>query len=272
MTESRSARAQDGLETPAQAGIEALLCHDVWVRFGGAYALTGIRARFERARPRLIRGPNASGKSTLLAVLAGLLRPSQGEVLFFGAGQVQLPRASVKDELAYFGQGNVVYPEMSATDNLLFHARIHGLPDPLEKSRALLEEMGMDWRDEKPCGQMSHGQKRRVGLARALLTDPQILLLDEPDAGLDRASRIHLARVFMSRAPHTVLVVASHDDLLCSHMEAEELNLEQGRITDPRPRGDEAKQEKEGEAKGKAEDTGNGAGTGPVPLRKGGAR
>ncbi len=209
--------------------VSAVLCQDVWMRFGAAYALVGVTARFERATPTIISGPNASGKSTLLSIVAGLLRPSEGSVLFFGS-QGPLARDKIRDKLSFFGQGAVVYQDMPAADNLLFHARVCGLTSPMAHSRSLLEEMGIDWQDPKPCGQMSHGQRRRVGLARALLTDPEILLLDEPDSGLDRASRIRLAQLLMRKAQRAVVVVASHDELLCAHMDAQVIELDDGRV------------------------------------------
>ncbi len=213
--------------------VAGILCRDLWVRFDALYALAGIDTNFDRGRPWVIRGPNGSGKTTLLSVVAGLLRPTRGEVIFTDEKGAVVPRAQASLSLAYFGQGAVVYQDLSALENLLFTTAIHGTSSPTDKSWQALSEMKIDPADPRPCRQMSHGQRRRIGLARVFVTNPSIILLDEPDAGLDPAAKRHLAESLSSKAVGALVLVATHDETFSSLLGGPSLTLQGGRIRQP---------------------------------------
>jgi heme ABC exporter ATP-binding subunit CcmA len=129
-------------------------------------------------------GPNGAGKTTLLRILATLTRPSQGSVAIGGYDTVR-DAHDVRRIVGYVGHAPLLYDELSARENLLFFARMYGLPDGLARADALLKRVGMRSHASDRVGALSRGQAQRVALARGILHDPQTLLLDEPDTGLD---------------------------------------------------------------------------------------
>ena len=147
-------------------------------------------------------GPNGSGKSTLLKVLAGLAKPTSGKVAFDGAG----PR-TCKARIGYLGHEPFIYRYLSAKENLEFYADLYrvsraGIP-------AMLEEFGLDSKGSALVHTFSRGQTQRLGLARALLHDPDYLLLDEPFSGLDDAGARELPRLIARRG--RTVVMSTHD-------------------------------------------------------------
>ena len=129
-------------------------------------------------------GPNGAGKTTLLRILATLTRPSQGSVTIAGYDALADAR-EVRRIVGYVGHTPLLYDDLTARENLLFFARMYGLPDGPTRADALLKRVGMGSRANDRVGALSRGQAQRVALARGILHDPQALLLDEPDTGLD---------------------------------------------------------------------------------------
>lgn len=131
-----------------------------------------------------VLGPNGAGKTTLLRILATLTRPTQGSVSI--AGYDALHEAhTVRRLVGYVGHAPLLYDELTARENLLFFARMYGLAEPESRVDALLARVGMRSRANDRVGTFSRGLAQRVALARGILHDPQVLLLDEPDTGLD---------------------------------------------------------------------------------------
>ena len=131
-----------------------------------------------------VLGPNGAGKTTLLRILATLTRPSRGAVTIAGY-DAQRDAQEVRRIVGYVGHTPLLYDELTVRENLLFFARMYGLPDGLTRADALLKRVGMKNRANDRAGALSRGQAQRVALARGILHDPQVLLLDEPDTGLD---------------------------------------------------------------------------------------
>ncbi|HKT37382.1 MAG TPA: heme ABC exporter ATP-binding protein CcmA [Ktedonobacterales bacterium] len=131
-----------------------------------------------------VLGPNGAGKTTLLRILATLTRPAQGNVSI--AGYDALHEAhTVRRLVGYVGHAPLLYDELTARENLLFFARMYGLPEAESRVDALLARVGMRSRANDRAGTFSRGLAQRVALARGILHSPQVLLLDEPDTGLD---------------------------------------------------------------------------------------
>lgn len=153
-------------------------------------------------------GPNGSGKSTLLRILAGLLKPSTGGGAILGS---EFPKEAwrLKGRVGYLGHDPLLYRELTARENLEFAARLHGLPDRRERIDELFEAMSISAISERKVGELSAGLTQRVAACRAVLHDPDLLILDEPEANLDSDSRGEVERIF-ARAGRT-RVVASHD-------------------------------------------------------------
>jgi heme ABC exporter ATP-binding subunit CcmA len=131
-----------------------------------------------------VLGPNGAGKTTLLRILATLTRPAKGTVAIAGFDALA-DAQEVRRIVGYVGHTPLLYEELTARENLLFFARMYGLPDGESRADALLKRVGMFNRANDRVGTFSRGQAQRVALARGILHNPQALLLDEPDTGLD---------------------------------------------------------------------------------------
>lgn len=179
--------------------------------FGDRTALAGIRARLEPGESLAVLGPNGSGKSTLLRILAGLLRPSGGEVSVLGCA---LPKEThrLRGRVGYLGHEPLLYRDLSPTENLNLVAALHGLDPAASASRIerLLEAVGMSRRGGDRVAELSAGMKQRIDICRAVLHEPELLLLDEPDAHLDSEAR-RLVEPLIGAASGPSRVVVSHD-------------------------------------------------------------
>ena len=179
-------------------------------RYGALAALSSVDLEIEAGAQLLLAGSNGAGKSTLLRILAGLTRPTQGQVLVNG-----LPPHSSSDSRAGIGllsHQTLLYDELTARENLLFYGRLYGLEDPRERAESALAQVGMSSRANTPVGTFSRGMKQRLALARATLHRPGLLLLDEPFEGLDRRASQALARRLsdLRAKGETTVVVVTH--------------------------------------------------------------
>lgn len=152
-------------------------------------------------------GANGAGKTTLLRVLATLLRPHAGIARVAGAA---LPDEAwkVRGRVGYLGHDPLLYRELTPRENLRFHARLHRVDD--ERVEELLEGVGLGRRAADPVRELSRGMVQRVAVARAVLHDPPLLLLDEPRAGLDPAA-VELLEPLIGRAAGRTRVLVTHD-------------------------------------------------------------
>ncbi len=182
----------------------------VGVRFGRMPVLRGIDLSISPAEVVGIVGPNGSGKSTLLRVLATLLRPNQGTVrvlgVTIGSGRV-LP---ARRQIALLGHQPGLWGELTLAENLTFVARMAGVST--DGVGAALEQVGLGGAKHRRADHSSHGMQRRVEFARVLLVKPNLLLLDEAHAGLDRAAQL-LVRATVSdvRQRGGAVVLVSHE-------------------------------------------------------------
>lgn len=131
-----------------------------------------------------VLGSNGAGKTTLLRLLATLTRPARGSISIAGYDVVQ-DANEVRRIVGYVGHTPLLYDELTARENLLFFARMYSVPDGESRADALLRRVGMRNRANERVATFSRGQAQRVALARGILHDPPVLLLDEPDTGLD---------------------------------------------------------------------------------------
>jgi heme exporter protein A len=178
-------------------------------RFGPLVALAGVDLEVPAASVLAIVGPNGAGKTTLLRILAGLARPSAGSVR---VGDQRRDRRAARGVVGYIGHATFLYPALSARENLLFAARLYGVADPAGRARVLLAEQGLDAVAERPAGSFSRGLAQRLAIARGLVHDPEVVLLDEPFTGLDPGSALQLARrIQRLRADGRAIVLVTHD-------------------------------------------------------------
>jgi heme exporter protein A len=176
-------------------------------RYGERVALAGVSVRVEAGHTLAVLGGNGAGKTTLLRVLAGLLRPHAGRALVLGA---ELPRERWKlpGQVGYLGHEALLYRDLSGRENLRYHARLHGVGE--RRVEVVLGEVGMERRADDPVRELSRGMLQRLAVARAVLHEPPLLLLDEPRANLDPAAA-ELLEPLIGRASGRTRVLVSHD-------------------------------------------------------------
>jgi heme exporter protein A len=176
-------------------------------RYGERAALRDVSLELETGRTLVVFGPNGAGKTTLLRMLATLLRPHAGEVLVLGR---ELPGDgyAVRGRLGFLGHEPLLYRELSGRENLRFHARLHRVA--AERVDAVLEAIGMLARADDPVAELSRGMVQRLAIGRAVLHEPELLLLDEPLANLDPAAAAQVEPL-IGRASGRTRVLTSHD-------------------------------------------------------------
>jgi len=175
------------------------------------YALAGVDAEFPQGQVTALLGPNGAGKSTLLGILSTHARPSAGRV-YFGQTEVIAGGPEIRRLVGYVGHRTMLYGTLSARENLLFFGGLYGVPRLPDRVDSLLGEVGLARDADRPVEGFSRGMGQRLTLARALIHEPRVLLLDEPFTGLDQqgtASAIELLAA--RRDAGAVLVVVSHD-------------------------------------------------------------
>lgn len=179
----------------------------VTVAFGRTIALDRIDADVGSGISGLF-GPNGSGKSTLLRVLSGLLRPSAGTVEAFGA-PVTLRNEVLRGRVGYAGHRSGLYGRLTVGENLALFAKLQG--SSLRRVDLVVEQLGLGDRRDVPVRELSAGFGRRAAVARALVHDPDLLLLDEPYANLDdEAAELVSDAVVAWRGPDKTAVIATH--------------------------------------------------------------
>jgi len=165
----------------------ALRARSLSLAYGERWALRDVDADVARSETLAVLGPNGAGKSTLLRIVATLLRPTAGSISVLGS---ELPREAwrLRGRIGYLGHQSLLYRDLTATENLRFHARLFGLPgDGAERIAELLERVGLAHRSDTRVAEMSAGMVQRLAACRAVLHDPELLVLDEPLANLDPA-------------------------------------------------------------------------------------
>jgi heme exporter protein A len=187
--------------------VAALQVEGLARHYGEREALTDVSVSLEAGQTLVVFGPNGAGKSTLLRVLATLLRPHAGSVSVLGS---KLPEEAwaVRGRVGLLGHEPLLYRELTARENLLFHARLHGVGE--ERVDELLEAVAMADRAGEPLRTLSRGMVQRVAVARAVLHEPDLLLLDEPHANLDPAA-VELVRPLIGASTGRTRVICSHD-------------------------------------------------------------
>ncbi len=156
-------------------------------------------------------GPNGSGKSTLMSIVAGLTRPASGTVRLESAAARQ--PAELRRVLGYLGHELALYPELTARENLRFFSRLYGLDNAEARIDAAIERARLTGRGDDHVAGFSRGMRQRLALERALLHDPQVVLLDEPFTGLDDRGVGLLVQRLRSLANEGALVLLTTHDL-----------------------------------------------------------
>jgi ABC-type multidrug transport system ATPase subunit len=197
-------------------------------QFGRFAALRGVTAEFAAGRLYAILGDNGAGKTTLLRTLAGLVQPTRGSVSILGATDVR----KICEQIGYMAHPSLLYDEMSGMENLVYFAKLYGIEDAARCADAI-RAVKLDPDLARPVGQYSQGMRQRMSLARALLNNPKILLLDEPFSNVDLKSAKEMVGLLahMRDAGKTIFVV-THQASLLEGVADEFVWMENGKIVE----------------------------------------
>jgi heme ABC exporter ATP-binding subunit CcmA len=206
----------------------ALRASGVGKRFGRSAALDGIDLELPAGACLAVLGPNGAGKSTLLRLLAGLARPTSGSLSVAGA-PAHLPAA--RRQVGFIGHASLLYPQLTARENLLFAARLHQVPEAAARVEGWLERAGLSRVADLVVAGFSRGMSQRLAIARGLVHDPALVLLDEPFAGLDARAAARLAgQLEALPAAGRSLVLVTHDLKRAAELCDRAIVLSAGRI------------------------------------------
>ena len=176
-------------------------------------------------------GANGAGKTTLMRMLAGILRPTEGQILCDGV-EIGALGAAYREKLGYLPQEFGFYPEFTVQDYLEYMAALKGLPraEAARQIDALLERVSLAEVRRKKIVKLSGGMKRRVGIAQALLNDPEILILDEPTAGLDPGERVRFRNLLSEFAQDRIVLISTHIVSDVEYIAVENAVMKDGKI------------------------------------------
>jgi heme exporter protein A len=206
--------------------IERVVVERLVKTFGSTAALRGVDATFVEG-VTLVEGPNGSGKSTLLGILGTVVKPTSGSVRYEPVGSE--PEV-VRTMLGWLSHETLAYPDLTGRQNVALAARAHGI-DAVDAWRRAEERFQLGPFALRPVRTCSRGQRQRIALARALVHDPALVLLDEPTAGLDRAGVERLCKVVAEEAARgAVIVVVSHEPAVFEGLVTHRVALERGRV------------------------------------------
>jgi len=200
-------RAADVADAPRGTAIDV---HGLTKRYGGRAVVDKFSIRVERGTIFGFLGPNGSGKTTTIRMLCGLLTPDEGEGTCLGY-DLRRDAAAIKRQVGYMTQRFSLYEDLSIEENLDFVARMYGVADRKQTIDATLDRLGLTARRAQLAGTLSGGWKQRLALAACMLHSPQLLLLDEPTAGVDpKARRDFWEEIHELAAEGITVLVSTH--------------------------------------------------------------
>ena len=178
--------------------------------YGRRRAVDGVDLSLQPGDCLALFGPNGAGKTTLLRVIAGLLRPTKGAVHV--EGKSVRDDAGVRRHIGLISHQSMLYGALTARENVEFAAKLYGIGDPREAARRALERMRILDRRDTPVRSLSRGLQQRVSIARAIVHEPSVVLLDEPYTGLDAAGGAALTEMLRTlRAARAALILVTHN-------------------------------------------------------------
>ena len=197
--------------------------------FGATFVLRGLDLQVAYGERLAVLGANGAGKTTLLKTLATLIRPSSGNVEVAGYDALKDP-GTVRQNIGLLSHKSYLYDGLTSEENLTFYGRLYRVDNLREKVARSLDLVGLTKQRRDLARTLSHGQQRRLSLARAIIHDPRILLLDEPDTGLDSESQNLLEKLITGQG-YTV-ILTTHNPERFSPLVHRFVALRDGRIVD----------------------------------------
>ena len=193
------------MTTPADIAIEV---EGLTKSFDGRKAVRNLSLRVKRGQIYGFLGPNGSGKTTTIRMLCGLLTPDEGRGTCLGY-DIRTQANEIKHHVGYMTQRFSLYQDLSVRENLEFVARLYGLARPAAAARAVIDRLRLEDRQAQLAGELSGGWKQRLALGACTLPNPQLLLLDEPTAGVDPKARREFWNEIHALAAHGLTVLVS---------------------------------------------------------------
>lgn len=180
-------------------------------RFGSSTVLRDVAFSVTSGETLVVLGPNGAGKTTLLKILAGLLRPTSGSVVISG-DESPLTGVALRKRIAFLGHNTFLYESLTGRENLLFFAKMYDVSDPRRRVGEALGEVGLLAHQDLLVSNYSRGMKQRLAIARSLLHNPALLLLDEPFASLDMEGAEKLSNILLrSSREGSAIILTTHD-------------------------------------------------------------
>lgn len=177
--------------------------------YGEQKAVNGISFKVNKGEIVGFLGPNGAGKSTTMKMITGYLQPSGGEALVCNI-KVNDQSTETKQKIGYLPESNALYYDMYVREYLGFIAEVHHIQNPKSKIENVIEQVGLTPEAHKKIAQLSKGYKQRVGLAAALIHDPEVLILDEPTSGLDPNQIVEIRNVIKELGKNKTVLFSSH--------------------------------------------------------------
>lgn len=173
-------------------------------------ALRGIDLSLARGDFLCLFGPNGAGKTTLIKIVANLLKPTSGTVKIYG--EPDTDEADVRSRIGIISHQSLLYDELTAMENLQFYSAIYKIPNPTERIEELLHTVGLFPKRDIIVSKFSRGMQQRLSIARALINDPVLLLLDEPFSGLDQlAAAVLSGHLKKLHAENRTIIMVTHN-------------------------------------------------------------
>ena len=198
----------------------AIQVSEVTKAFGNRKALDSVSFELGQGGFLSVFGPNGAGKTTLLRILATLEKPTAGTVTVAGC-DVRKDSDDVRARVGFISHQSMLYPDLTPSENLMLYARLYGVENPKKRVSELISSVGLSLRAFEPVRTFSRGMVQRAAIARALINDPEILLLDEPYSGLDPRASSTLDELLENMKRSRTCVLVSHDVSrgfeLCTH-------------------------------------------------------
>ncbi|MDP4161592.1 MAG: heme ABC exporter ATP-binding protein CcmA [Bacillota bacterium] len=194
--------------------------------------LRGIDLSIKKGETVAILGPNGAGKSTLLKVLATLIKPSSGHVTINGY-DLRKNQMKIKKMMGYLPHSSLLYDHYSPLENLVFFGNVYGIKNVEQKSIDLVREVGLSFFLHEPVKNFSRGMIQRIAIARAIIHEPPLLLLDEPHTGLDQGAINILNNVILSmKEKGTTTLMVTHDFKQATELCDRIIIIKNGKIVD----------------------------------------
>ncbi len=182
---------------------------DVKKYYGHQAALNGVNFSVKKGEVVGFLGPNGAGKSTMMKIITCYLPPSSGNVSVAGIDIYKDP-LKIRKQVGYLPETNALYPEMYIREYLRYVAGLYHLPKKKEKVDEVIEQVGLQPEAHKQIGQLSKGYRQRVGLAQAIIHDPEVLILDEPTSGLDPNQLDDIRKLIKKLGKDKTVLVSTH--------------------------------------------------------------